>query len=101
MRITQGTFSFLPELTDEQIVKQISYALDHDWPISIEYTDDPHPRNAFWEMWGLPMFDVHDAGAILEELKRARAGFPPRSSGRQRPAPTVYHRLLRGGASAG
>ena len=29
MRITQGTFSFLPDLTDEQIAAQIRYALDH------------------------------------------------------------------------
>ena len=27
MRITQGTFSFLPDLTDEQIAKQVDYAL--------------------------------------------------------------------------
>ena len=26
--------------------------------MSIEYTDDMHPRNTYWEMWGLPMFDV-------------------------------------------
>ena len=26
MRITQGTFSFLPDLTDEQIATQIAYA---------------------------------------------------------------------------
>jgi ribulose-bisphosphate carboxylase small chain len=60
MRVTQGQFSFLPELTNEQIGKQIQYALDHDWPISIEYTDDPHPRNSYWEMYGLPMFDPDD-----------------------------------------
>jgi ribulose-bisphosphate carboxylase small chain len=76
MRITQGTFSYLPELTDEQIGKQITYALDHGWPISIEYTDDPHPRNAYWEMWGLPMFDEHDPVVILAELNRARAANP-------------------------
>ena len=46
MRITQGTFSFLPDLTDEQIVAQIRYALDHGWAMSVEHTDDPHPRNA-------------------------------------------------------
>ena len=28
MRLTQGTFSFLPDLTDEQIRKQIEYALE-------------------------------------------------------------------------
>ena len=27
MRVTQGTFSFLPDLTDEQIEAQIHYAL--------------------------------------------------------------------------
>ena len=71
MRITQGAFSFLPDLTDEQIGKQIQYALDHNWPISIEYTDDPHPRNAYWEMYGLPMFDVKDAVGILADVKKA------------------------------
>ena len=29
MRITQGTFSFLPDLTDEQITAQLRYALAH------------------------------------------------------------------------
>jgi ribulose-bisphosphate carboxylase small chain len=76
MRITQGTFSYLPDLTDEQIQKQIQYALDNEWPISIEYTDDPHPRNSYWEMYGLPMFDLKDAKAILAEVIRARADHP-------------------------
>jgi len=72
MILTQGTFSFLPPLTDTQISAQVQYALDNKWPISIEYTDDPHPRNNYWEMWGLPMFDIHDAAGIMDELKRAR-----------------------------
>ena len=59
MRITQGTFSFLPDFTDEQIETQLRYALSHGWAISIEYTDDAHPRNSYWEMWGLPIFDTH------------------------------------------
>ena len=45
MRITQGTFSFLPDLTDEQIARQVEYALQQGWAVSLEYTDDPHPRN--------------------------------------------------------
>ena len=28
MRVTQGTFSFLPDLTDEQIAAQIEYCLE-------------------------------------------------------------------------
>ena len=35
MRITQGTFSFLPDLTDEQITAQVQYCLDNDWPVSV------------------------------------------------------------------
>ncbi|MEO8438395.1 MAG: ribulose bisphosphate carboxylase small subunit, partial [Chloroflexota bacterium] len=45
MRLTQGTFSFLPDLTSDQIRAQIEYCLEQGWAMSIEYTDDPHPRN--------------------------------------------------------
>lgn len=76
MRITQGTFSFLPDLTDDQIKAQVQYCLDNDWPISIEYTDDPHPRNVYWDMFGLPMFDIRDASAIMLELKACRERYP-------------------------
>jgi ribulose-bisphosphate carboxylase small chain len=72
MRITQGTFSFLPDLTDERIAAQVRYALDHGWPISIEWTDDPHPRNSYWEMWGLPLFDVQDVETIMREVRACR-----------------------------
>jgi ribulose-bisphosphate carboxylase small chain len=78
MRITQGTFSFLPDLTDEQIEAQLVYSIKHNWAISIEYTDDVHPRNAYWEMWGLPAFDTkaEDSGNILREVRAAREAFP-------------------------
>jgi ribulose-bisphosphate carboxylase small chain len=76
MRITQGTFSFLPDFTDEEITAQVQYCLDHDWPISIEYTDDPHPRNTYWEMWGLPMFDLKDPAGVLLEVNACRLTYP-------------------------
>ncbi len=72
MRITQGAFSFLPDLTDEQIAKQLQYCIDKGWAVNIEFTNDPHPRNTYWEMWGLPMFDVTDAAGILYELNECR-----------------------------
>ncbi len=78
MRLTQGTFSFLPDLTDAQIGKQIDYCLDKGWAIGLEYTDDPHPRNTYWEMFGNPMFDLHDAAAIMLELNDCRRSFPQR-----------------------
>jgi ribulose-bisphosphate carboxylase small chain len=78
MRITQGTFSFLPDLTDEQIAAQIRYALEHGWAIAIEYTDDPHPRNAYWEMWGLPLFDltVEDVALVMRDVRACREAHP-------------------------
>ncbi len=76
MRITQGTFSFLPDLTDVEIRAQIEYALKQGWALSIEYTDDPHPRNVYWEMWGMPMFDLKDAAGVLMEVNACRKAFP-------------------------
>jgi ribulose-bisphosphate carboxylase small chain len=76
MRLTQGTFSFLPDLTDEQIRAQIEYCLARGWALSIEYTDDPHPRNTYWEMFGAPLFDLRDAAGIMQELNACRATFP-------------------------
>jgi ribulose-bisphosphate carboxylase small chain len=76
MHLTQGTFSYLPPLTDDEIAAQIQYALDRGWAVSIEHTDDPHPRNVYWEMFGLPLFDLHDPGAILDEVRKCRSEHP-------------------------
>ena len=75
-KITQGQFSFLPELTDEEIVLQIGYGLRRGYAWSIEYTDDPHPRNTYWEMFGMPMFDLKDAAGVMMEVKNCRKAFP-------------------------
>jgi ribulose-bisphosphate carboxylase small chain len=76
MKITQGAFSFLPDLTDEQISAQVEYCLNNNWAIGIEYTDDPHPRNYLWEMWGMPMFDLRDAAGVMMEVRACRKAFP-------------------------
>ena len=76
MKIRHGAFSYLPELTDEEIALQVRYALDKTWPISLEYTDDPHPRNVYWEMWGLPMFDLDEPDGVLKEIAECRKTFP-------------------------
>ncbi|HEU5339172.1 MAG TPA: ribulose bisphosphate carboxylase small subunit [Sulfuricaulis sp.] len=75
-RLTQGQFSFLPDLTDAQITAQIKYALNKGWAVSVEYTDDPHPRNTYWEMFGNPMFDLKDPAGILMEINNCRKTFP-------------------------
>jgi len=76
MRLTQGTFSYLPDLTDEEIAAQVAYCVGQNCAMAVEYTDDPHPRNVYWEMWGLPYFDVHDVDAVVGEVNRCRQAFP-------------------------
>jgi ribulose-bisphosphate carboxylase small chain len=76
VRITQGQFSFLPDLTDEEISLQIEYGLNKGYAWSVEYTDDPHPRNTYWEMHGNPMFDLKDAAGVMMEFKECRKTFP-------------------------
>ncbi len=75
-RLTQGQFSFLPDLTDAEITQQIDYGLGKGYAWSVEYTDDPHPRNTYWDMYGMPMFDLKDAAGVLQELLGCRKAFP-------------------------
>jgi ribulose-bisphosphate carboxylase small chain len=76
MRITQGTFSFLPDLTDAQIRAQIDYCLANHWAVAIEHTDDIHPRNTYWDLFGMPMFDLNDAAGAMQEIHACRKTFP-------------------------
>jgi len=75
-RLTQGQFSFLPVLTEDEIRLQIEYGLGKGYAWSVEYTDDPHPRNTYWEMFGMPMFDLKDAAGVMMEMNACRKTFP-------------------------
>lgn len=76
MRITQGTFGALPDLTDEEIEAQLRYATVHGYAVAIEVTDDPSPHRSLWEMWCLPMFDLADPAPAMAEVRSCRQAFP-------------------------
>jgi ribulose-bisphosphate carboxylase small chain len=76
MRITQGTFSYLRDLEAGEIRAQVQYAIDQGWAVAVEFTDDPHPRNSLWEMWGLPMFEIADASAVMHEVTGCIRAWP-------------------------
>ena len=42
MRLTQGCFSFLPDLTDQQIEKQVTYCINKGLAMNVEWTDRKH-----------------------------------------------------------
>ena len=46
--------------------------------MSVEHTDDPHPRNAYWDMWGTPLFDlpVEHAEVVMREVRACREAQP-------------------------
>ena len=62
MRITQGTFSYLPDLTDDEIAAQIQYAMDQGWAVAVEFTDDPHPAQRV--VGDVGPADVRDRGRV-------------------------------------
>jgi ribulose-bisphosphate carboxylase small chain len=76
MRLRHGAFSYLPDRSDTEIAAQVRYALARGWPVSIEHSDDPHPRNVYWQMWGLPMFDLTEPDGVLREINDCRATYP-------------------------
>ena len=75
-RVSQDQSSYLPVLSDVQITRQIEYASKHGYAIGIGYTEDPHPRNPYWEMHGNPMFDLKDPAGILLEINGCLKTFP-------------------------
>ena len=74
-QMTQGAFSYLPALTDEEITMQVERAIRLGWMLAIEHTDAPAPRNHYWELFGLPQFD--DLDAATPSSPKSTAAAPP------------------------
>src|SRR5216683_6160031 len=53
---------------------------DRDWSSDVcsSDLDDPHPRNNYWDMWGLPMFGLADPAGALREINECREVYPDR-----------------------
>jgi ribulose-bisphosphate carboxylase small chain len=50
------TFSYLPEMTAEQIRRQVEYIVAQGWNPGIEHTEPENASDNYWYMWKLPMF---------------------------------------------
>jgi ribulose-bisphosphate carboxylase small chain len=70
------TFSYLPELTAEQLERQIAAIVDRDLVVGIEFSTAPDPRDHYWTMWKLPLWDTADPAAVLTELEACRQAHP-------------------------
>ena len=70
------TFSYLPELSASEIEAQVRSILDRDLVVAIEHTRRVDPRDHYWTLWKLPLFDVHDPDLVLESIQDCRRANP-------------------------
>jgi hypothetical protein len=49
------TFSYLPELSSDQLTQQIRSILGRHLVVGIEHTSAPDPYDHYWTMWKLPL----------------------------------------------
>lgn len=70
------TFSYLPELSQEQIRKQVEYIVQQGWNPALEHTEPEHAFDHYWYMWKLPMFGETDVDRILQEAEACHKANP-------------------------
>jgi ribulose-bisphosphate carboxylase small chain len=69
------TLSYLPPLTDQQIVKQIQYMLDQGFIPGVEFEENPTPADHHWTLWKLPLFNAATPQDVLAEVRECRAEY--------------------------
>lgn len=72
------TFSYLPQLTADELARQIAGLLARGLIPAIEHARDPRPGDHYWAMWKLPLFEARAPGDVLAELAACRAAHPDR-----------------------
>jgi len=70
------TFSYLPQMSPEQIRTQIEYIVSKGWNPGIEHTEPANAFQHYWYMWKLPMFGETDVDAILAECEACHQAHP-------------------------
>ena len=71
-----GTFSYLPEMTSEEIRKQVEYIVEKGWNPAIEHTEPAASGSYYWYMWKLPLFGETDVDRILAECEACHKANP-------------------------
>jgi ribulose-bisphosphate carboxylase small chain len=69
------TLSYLPPMTDQQIVKQVQYLLEQGFIPGVEFEESPNPDTHFWTMWKLPLFGANSAQEVLNEVRECRSEY--------------------------
>jgi Ribulose bisphosphate carboxylase small subunit len=70
------TFSYLPQMSGEEIRKQVEYIVSQGWNPAIEHTEPENAFGHYWYMWKLPMFGETDVDRILAEAEACHKAHP-------------------------
>ncbi|MGM0516354.1 MAG: ribulose bisphosphate carboxylase small subunit [Pseudomonadota bacterium] len=73
---TFETFSFLPQLTADEVYDQVCYILDQGWTPAIEHEAPERVTSHFWGLWKLPFFGMRDPNELLAEVEECRQAYP-------------------------
>jgi ribulose-bisphosphate carboxylase small chain len=71
-----GLFSYLPPLTDAEVELQVRAILGQDLIAGVEHARDPGPRDSYWSLWKLPLFDARAVGEVTAEIAACAAAHP-------------------------
>jgi len=70
------TFSYLTEMDDQRIRKQVEYIVSQGWNPAIEHTEPENAFGHFWYMWKLPLFGETDVDRIMAEAESCHKAHP-------------------------
>lgn len=74
--IKYETFSYLPQLSAEEIRAQVQYVIAQGWNPAVEHVEPERSFNHYWYMWKLPMFGEQSVDRVLQELESCRREHP-------------------------
>ncbi|KAJ3686055.1 hypothetical protein LUZ61_015219 [Rhynchospora tenuis] len=81
------TLSYLPDLSPEELLKQIEYLIRSNWIPCLEFSkvgfvyrenhrSPGYYDGRYWTMWKLPMFGCTDATQVAKEVEEAKKEYP-------------------------
>lgn len=70
------TFSYLPNLTSDEILSQIQYIISQGWNPAVEHVEPHNAHKYYWFMWKLPMFGEQSVDTVLAEIEACKREYP-------------------------
>ncbi|EGJ30328.1 MULTISPECIES: ribulose bisphosphate carboxylase small subunit [Moorena] len=69
------TLSYLPPLSDAQIMRQVEYILAEGYIPAIEFNESSEPEIYYWTLWKLPLFKATSPKDVLAEVDECRSEY--------------------------